>query len=147
MEDDSTVITIEEEPRKLSRGEVLAEARLKALDSRRRTQKLKLENKLAEVKILLGDMDPQHAERTVKVMLDREADLRNKHTSFVTELNETIRSEGKKRDHDFASIKRKLEAVAGEVQLLREAITKKRSEASSTLSSIASVSAYRMRPQ
>ena len=141
MEDDSTVITIEEEPRRLTKSEVLAEARVKALQSRRRTQKLKLENKLQEVKILLGDMDPEHVERTVKLMLDREAELRNKHASFVTQLNETIRSEAKKREHDYTSIKRRLEAVASEVQVLREAITKKRSEASPTLSSVASVSA------
>ena len=53
-DDESTVISIDEPQRKLTKNEVLADARIKALESRRRTQKVKLENKLEEVRILLG---------------------------------------------------------------------------------------------
>ena len=136
MEDDSTIITIEEEPRRLTKNEVLQDARVKALESRRRTQKLKLENKLQEVRILLGELRPEYIEKVIQVLSDRETHIQNRHASILTEINDCLQSEATKREQESASIKRRLDTVIEEVRFLREAITKKRSEAPSLSSSV-----------
>ena len=127
-DDESTVISIDEPQRKLTKNEVLADARIKALESRRRTQKVKLENKLEEVRILLGDLDPQKIDRTIQVIMDREADLRRKQAKVVSQLHDTIRSESKLRQAESVSIRRKLDAMTDDLRSLAQAVTKKRDD-------------------
>ena len=127
-DDESTVISIDEPQRKLTKNEVLADARIKALESRRRTQKLKLENKLEEVRILLGDLDPKKIDRTIQVIMDREADLRRKQAKVVSQLHDTIRSESKLRQAESVSIRRKLDAMTDDLRSLAQAVTKKRDD-------------------
>ena len=128
-DDESTVISIDEPQRKLTKNEVLADARIKALESRRRTQKVKLENKLEEVRILLGDLDPaQKIDRTIQVIMDREADLRQKQAKVVSQLHDTIRSESKLRQAESVSIRRKLDAMTDDLRSLAQAVTKKRDD-------------------
>ena len=128
MADDSTVISIDEPQRKLTKNEVLADARVKALESRRRTQKMKLENKLQEVRILLGEISPDHVDRVIQLMADREAELRNKHSKVLGQLHDTIRSEFKKRDSESISMQRRIDTLTAELRALTQAITKKRDD-------------------
>ena len=134
MADDDTVISIDHRrPVRQTKDEQLAAARVKALESRRRTQKTKLETKLQQVKVALGDMDPAQSERTVQVILEREAELRNKHAKFVNILNDTLRSEAKRREEDSTRMKRHMDSMAHDIRSLREAVTKKRSTHESSM--------------
>ena len=127
-DDNSTVISIDEPQRKKTKDEVLADARVKALDSRRRTQKVKLENKLQEVRVLLGELDPDQIERTIQVIMDRESELRQKQAKVLGQIHDTIRSESKLRQAESVSIRRKLDALTDDLRALTQAITKKRDE-------------------
>ena len=124
-DDTDTVITIDA-PRRQTKDEQLAEARKKAVISRRRRQKANLEDKIRQIKIMLGEIDEDKMEHIIQVMLDREADLRSKHTRAVAELNETIRLDGKRREGNDSAMTRKIDAITDEVRLLREAITRKK---------------------
>ena len=127
-DDTDTVITIDA-PRRQTKDEQLAEARKKAVISRRRRQKANLEDKIRQIKLMLGEIDEDKMEHIIQVMLDRESDLRSKHTRAVAELNETLRRlDGKSvQEGKDSAMARKVDAIAEEVRLLREAITKKRS--------------------
>ena len=145
-DDESTVISIDEPQRKKTKDEVLADARIKALDSRRRTQKVKLENKLQEVRVLLGELDPSQIERTIQVIMDREAELRQKQVKVLGQIHETIRSEAKLRQGDSVAVRRKLDQLTDDLRALTHAITKKRDESTrgktpsvTTLSALSSV--------
>ena len=127
-DDQSTVISIDEPQRKKTKDEVLADARVKALDSRRRTQKVKLENKLQEVRVLLGELDPDQIERAIQVIMDREAELRQKQAKVLGQLHDTIRSESKLRQSESVSIRRKLDALTDDLRALTQAVTKKRED-------------------
>ena len=127
-DDNSTVISIDEPQRKKTKDEVLADARVKALDSRRRTQKVKLENKIQEVRVLLGELDPDQIERAIQVIMDREAELRQKQAKVLGQLHDTIRSESKLRQSESVSIRRKLDALTDDLRALTQAVTKKRED-------------------
>lgn len=127
-DDQSTVISIDEPQRKKTKDEVLADARVKALDSRRRTQKVKLENKIQEVRVLLGELDPDQIERAIQVIMDREAELRQKQAKVLGQLHDTIRSESKLRQAESVSIRRKLDALTDDLRALTQAVTKKRED-------------------
>lgn len=127
-DDNSTVISIDEPQRKKTKDEVLADARVKALDSRRRTQKVKLENKIQEVRVLLGELDPDQIERAIQVIMDREAELRQKQAKVLGQLHDTIRSESKLRQAESVSIRRKLDALTDDLRALTQAVTKKRED-------------------
>ena len=121
MADDDTVISIDDpRPLRQTKDEQLAAARVKALESRRRTQKTKLESKLQQVKLALGDMDPAQSERMVQIIMDREAELRSKHIKFINQLNDTLRIEAKKREDDTTRLKRHLDGMTQEIRLLRK---------------------------
>ena len=145
-DDQSTVISIDEPQRKKTKDEVLADARVKALDSRRRTQKVKLENKLQEVRVLLGELDPDQIERTIQVIMDRESKLRQKQAKVLGQIHDTIRSESKLRQGDSVAVRRKLDQLTDDLRALTQAITKKRDESTrgktpsvTTLSALSSV--------
>ena len=127
-DDNETTISIDDPPRLIrpTKDEQLAAARVKALESRRRTQKMKLENKLQEVRILLGELSPDHIDRVIQVMSDRETELRAKHAKVLGQLNDDIQSQSKKREAESASIRRRIEAMSEEIRMLTQAITKKR---------------------
>ena len=127
-DDNSTVISIDEPQRKKTKDEVLADARVKALDSRRRTQKVKLENKIQEVRVLLGELDPDQIERAIQIMMDRESELRQKQAKILGQLHDTIRSESKLRQAESVSIRRKLDALTDDLRALTQAVTKKRED-------------------
>ena len=127
-DDDTTVISIDDPPRRKTKSEILVDARIKALESRRRTQKVKLENKLQEIKILLGELDPDQIERAIQVIMDREAELRQKQAKVLGQLHDTIRSESKLRQAESVSIRRKLDALTDDLRALTQAVTKKRED-------------------
>lgn len=127
-DDNDTTISIDDPPRLIrpTKDEQLAAARVKALESRRRTQKMKLENKLQQVRILLGELSPDHIDRVIQVMSDRETELRAKHAKVLGQLNDDIQSQSKKREAESASIRRRMDAMSEEIRMLTQAITKKR---------------------
>lgn len=66
------------------REKQLAAAREKAMASRKLAQKSKLERKLQEVKLAIGDLDGAQTERAVKYMVEQERELRH-HQRDLTE--------------------------------------------------------------
>lgn len=127
MADDNTTISIDDpRPFRPTKDEQLAAARVKALESRRRTQKIKLENKLHEVRILLGELSPEHIDHVIQVMSNREADIRAKHSKILGQLNDAIQSQSKQREAESTSMRRKIDSMSEDIRALTHAITKKR---------------------
>ena len=69
----------------------LADAREKSIQSRRMTMKSKLERKLEDLNLLMGDLRSDQVERVGQAMMDLETKLRQKQNDFTQELNQQIR--------------------------------------------------------
>jgi hypothetical protein len=69
----------------------LADAREKSIQSRRMTMKSKLERKLEDLNLLMGDLRSDQVERVGQAMIDLETKLRQKQNDFTQELNQHIR--------------------------------------------------------
>lgn len=121
-DDDNTIITdlSESRPKKLSHAKTdqLAAARVKALESRRRTQKAGLEARLHEVKLLLGELDPKHIERVQEVIMSQERALRREQKELTLQLIELVKNESVKRMEETASVKRGIERMKQEIERL-----------------------------
>lgn len=122
--DEDTIICDDvEDPdsRSRSRGKAaqLADARLKAVESRRKAQRSRLEQRLIEVKTRLGDMDPERIEQILSCMLSQEAEILDK-------VVETLQGESRKRAEEIASVKRHVDAVKEELRALRHTMAKLR---------------------
>lgn len=69
----------------------LADAREKALESRRRTLRDKLTRKVAELNVILGkDMSLPTVERVAKTLMDHEERWRTKHSAVVDAFNTAL---------------------------------------------------------
>ena len=112
-DNDDIVTELEDEPKHLSKAKTdqLAAARVKALDSRRRTQKAGLEARLHEVRLLLGELDPKHMERVLEAMVSQERDLRRKQSELTTQLIEMVKAESAKRSTEYESLKRSIDRI------------------------------------
>eukprot|EP00966_Prymnesium_polylepis_P120471 2784030-Prymnesium_polylepis.1 len=67
----------------------LADARVKAIDSRKRRQKQRLEEKLRELRSL-GDMPNEQLARVCELLVARECELRGKQNDLTIKLNNNI---------------------------------------------------------
>jgi ABC-type phosphate transport system auxiliary subunit len=67
-DDDVSIITDfdDQELKKQTKSDQLADARVKAVESRRKTQKVRLEERLHQVKTLLGEIDPERIEQVTQ---------------------------------------------------------------------------------
>ena len=65
----------------------LADAREKSIQSRRMTMRTKLERKLEDLNLLMGDLRSDQVERVGQAMMDLETKLRQKQNDFTQELN------------------------------------------------------------
>jgi hypothetical protein len=126
-DDDVSIITDfdDQELKKQTKSDQLADARVKAVESRRKTQKVRLEERLHQVKTLLGEIDPERIEQVTQAMLSQEADLRHE---LIEQFTESMRAESKKRADEAASVKRHVDAVKEEVRALRHTLTSKSSK-------------------
>lgn len=69
----------------------LADAREKSIHSRRLTMRTKLERKLEDLNMVMGDLRSDQVERVGQAMMDLETKLRQKQNDFTQELNQQIR--------------------------------------------------------
>ena len=67
----------------------LADARVKAIDARKRRQKQRLEEKLRELRSL-GDMPNEQLAKVCELLVAREAELRGKQNDLTAKLNEHL---------------------------------------------------------
>eukprot|EP00966_Prymnesium_polylepis_P314194 7260775-Prymnesium_polylepis.1 len=67
----------------------LADARVKAIDSRKRRQKQRLEEKLRELRSL-GDMPNEQLAKVCELLVVREAELRGKQNDLTEKLNQHL---------------------------------------------------------
>ena len=123
-DDDDTIITDLSDtprPKKLTHAkqDQLAAARIKALESRRKTQKAGLEARLHEVRLLLGELDPTHFESVERAIMSQERDLRRQQKELTLKLIELIKNESAKRTEENASIKRSIEKLVQALSLTR----------------------------
>lgn len=120
-DDDDTTITVFDDAKKpqTNKYEHLAYARVKAVESRRKAQKVRLEERLHQVKALLGEIDPERIEQVTRAMLSQEAELRHE---LIQQFTESMRVESKKRADEAASVKRHLDAVKDELRVLRHTL-------------------------
>lgn len=128
-DDEDTIVTDLSDSKKLTRAkqEQLAEARRKAIESRRRTQKAGLEHRLHEVKLLLGEIDPAHIERAQQAMMALEKELHREQKQITLQFIELVKNESAKRKDENASIKRSIERTKMELEAL---IAKKQHQSS-----------------
>lgn len=121
-DDDDTIITdlSDKYTKKLTHAkqEQLANARVRAIESRRKTQKAGLEHRLHEVKLLLGEIDPSHIQRAQEAMMSLERDLRREQKQLTLQFIELVRNESAKRKEENASIKRSIERTKSELEAL-----------------------------
>ena len=124
-DDDDTIITdlSDARPKKLTHAkqDQLAAARVRALESRRKTQKAGLEARLHEVKLLLGELDPKHMERVQQAMMSQERELRREQKELTLQFIELLKSESAKRREESASVKRSIERTKHEIEKLTHA--------------------------
>ena len=122
----------------------LAGARIKALESRRRTQKMRLE-RLHQVKMLLGELDPEQQQRAMSAMISQET---SRCQELIEQFTASMRAEFKKCTDQTASLKRHVDTVKEDVVQLSRKLTHKGvishdtrpTVQASNLSSISSVS-------
>ena len=121
-DDDDSVITDfdDQELKRQTKSDQLADARVKAVESRRKTQKVRLEERLHQVKMLLGEIDPERIEQVTQAMLSQETDLRHE---LIDQFTESMRAESKKRADEAASVKRHVDAIKDELRALRHTLT------------------------
>ena len=90
MEDDEdTIIDLPDPPPKpLSdlKRQQLSDARVKALESRRKSQKAALEQRLHQVRLLLGELDGKNIERVQEIMMNQERELRRKQNALTLQF-------------------------------------------------------------
>ena len=116
-DDDATILTVTDigrDSRKVvtdRKREQLAAARVKALESRKRTQKASLEARLLEVKSWLGELDHAKIESVQKALLDQANDLQRDSKAVTDQFTALIRDESAKRAQENASIKRSVERL------------------------------------
>lgn len=67
----------------------LADARVKAIDSRKRRQKQRLEEKLRELRSL-GDMPNEQLAKVCELLVIRESELRAKQNELTIKLNDNL---------------------------------------------------------
>ena len=140
-DDEDTIIDFPESPPKpLSKAklEQLSSARVKAIESRRKSQKAALQSKLHEVKLLLGDFDGQHIERVQEAMMTQERELRRKQNELTTQLIRVVRDESAKREAEHDSLKRTLHKLRSDIQDLKQSRSIFPPAPQSTVSSAAS---------
>ena len=120
-DDDDSIITDfdDQDQKKQTKSDQLADARVKAVESRRKTQKVRLEERLHQVKMLLGEIDPERIEQVTQAMLSQEADLRHE---LIEQFTESMRAESKKRADEAASVKRHVDAIKDELRTLRHTL-------------------------
>ena len=137
-DNDDTIVTDLSEPtaKKLTHAkqDQLANARVKALESRRRTQKAGLESRLHEVKVLLGEIDPKHAETVKEVLMSQERQLRREQRDMTLQLMELIKGEAAKRVAENASLKRSVERLSVEISARKKSNHETPKTARSTVS-------------
>lgn len=76
----------------------LADAREKSIQSRRMTMRTKLERKLEELNLLMGDLRSDQVERVGQAMMDLETKLRQKHKKRLYTGVESANQRNERRD-------------------------------------------------
>jgi hypothetical protein len=123
-DDDSTIIDISAgDGRKLvtpAKTEQLRAARVKALESRKKSQAAALEQRLMEVRQWLGQhVDSGVVEKVQNTILDQARDLHRKQKQTLSSFTQLLSEESTKRAQESASLRKSIEKMRGEVEQLK----------------------------
>ena len=123
-DDDSTIIDISAgDGRKLltpEKTEQLRAARVKALESRKKSQAAALEQRLMEVRQWLGQhVDSGVVEKVQNTILDQARDLHRKQKQTLSSFTQLLSEESTKRAQESASLRKSIEKMRGEVEQLK----------------------------
>ena len=106
MKDESIITELTNSNVTQKKLDQLTNARLKAVESRRRTQQTKLEKRLHDVKMLLGDLNEEQIQRAMSVMVAAES---ARCQEIYTQHRADMQTE-------FKSLKRHIDAVRDEIR-------------------------------
>ena len=109
--------------RSLKQADQLARAREIALNNRRVKTRARLEEKLSQLKLIMGDLNNDQLERTVKLLIETEDRHRSKQAALTESLTEQLKK------------------VYEEIHKVRKDVEKATSKRVRTLSDVRSVSA------
>ena len=123
-DDDSKVIDISAgDGRKLvtpAKEEQLRAARVKALESRKRSQAVSLEQRLMEVRQWLSQhADSGAIEKVQHTLLDQARDMHRRQKQTLSSFTELLNEESTKRAQDSASIKKTIDKMRGDIEQLK----------------------------
>ena len=123
-DDDSTIIDISAgDGRKLlgpAKTEQLRAARVKALESRKKSQAAALEQRLMEVRQWLGQhVDSGVVEKVQNTILYQARDLHRKQKQTLSSFTQLLSEESTKRAQESASLRKSIEKMRGEVEQLK----------------------------
>ena len=139
-DDEATIIDLPNPPPKpltdLKRQQ-LSDARVKALESRRKSQKAALEQRLHQVRLLLGELDGKNIERVQEIMMNQERELRRKQNALTLQFITVLKEEAAKREAEHESLKRSLSKLRNDLQ---ELMQRPKRSAQSTVSFVSSSS-------
>ena len=139
-DDEDTIIDLPDPPPKpltdLKRQQ-LSDARVKALESRRKSQKAALEQRLHQVRLLLGELDGKNIERVQEIMMNQERELRRKQNALTLQFITVLKEEAAKREAEHESLKRSLSKLRNDLQ---ELMQRPKRSAQSTVSFVSSSS-------